>query len=66
MSDNDSSRSGGVGFLGFLGLLFIGLKLTGFISWSWILVLSPLWLPFAVLFVVAIFASIVYAIVSRK
>jgi len=38
----------GVGFGGLLLLLFIGLKLTGFIAWSWWWVLAPLWLPFAV------------------
>lgn len=31
-----------------LGLLFIGLKLTGYIAWSWLWVLAPFWLPFAV------------------
>ena len=29
------------GFLGMLTILFIGLKLTGFINWSWWLVLLP-------------------------
>ena len=37
--------TGGVGFLGLLTLLFIGLKLTGYITWSWIWVLAPLWIP---------------------
>jgi hypothetical protein len=32
-----------------LGLLFIGLKLTGYIDWSWWLVTLPLWGPFALL-----------------
>jgi len=27
-----------------LTLLFIALKLTGFIAWSWLWVLSPLWI----------------------
>lgn len=27
-----------------LTVLFIGLKLTNFIAWSWIWVLSPLWM----------------------
>lgn len=40
----------GIGFLGALTLLFIALKLTGFITWSWLWVLSPLWLPFAIVF----------------
>lgn len=44
MASNDSSnRSGGIGFLGMLGILFIGLKLAGFIDWPWVWVLSPLW-----------------------
>lgn len=30
-------------FLPFLALLFIALKLTGYIAWSWLWVLSPLW-----------------------
>ena len=40
-------------------LLFVALKLTGHISWSWWWVTSPLWLGFAVAFVfyvVAVFA----------
>jgi hypothetical protein len=31
-------------FPGALTVLFIGLKLTGFIAWSWLWVLSPLWI----------------------
>ena len=40
--------TGGVGFLGLLTLLFIGLKLTGHITWSWIWVLAPLWIPMGI------------------
>jgi hypothetical protein len=29
-------------------VLFIGLKLTGYITWSWIWVLCPIWLPLAI------------------
>ncbi len=43
MSDNSSS-SGGIGFVGLLTILFVGLKLAGFIGWSWWWVLSPLWI----------------------
>jgi len=35
-----------------LQLLFIGLKLTGYINWSWWLVLAPLWISALVLIVV--------------
>lgn len=41
---SSSSSSGGIGFAGLLAVLFIGLKLTGYISWSWWWVLSPLWI----------------------
>lgn len=37
-----SSRSGGMGFLGGLTLLFIALKMTGYIDWSWWWVMSPI------------------------
>jgi hypothetical protein len=39
-----SSSSSGIGFYGLLTVLFIGLKLTGHITWPWIWVLSPLWI----------------------
>ena len=49
MEENlNSTNTGGVGFLGLLTLLFIGLKLTGYITWSWIWVLSPLWIPMGI------------------
>lgn len=41
---NNSSGSKGIGFTGMLTILFIGLKLTNNISWSWWWVLSPLWI----------------------
>lgn len=49
------TSSGGVGFFGLLAVLFIGLKLTGYVAWSWWWVLAPLWGPLAFLFVVLAF-----------
>lgn len=40
---SSSSTSGGVGLLGLLGILFVGLKLTGYIDWSWWYVTMPFW-----------------------
>lgn len=37
-----------VGFLGLLTILFIALRLTDNIDWSWWWVLSPLWIPWAI------------------
>jgi hypothetical protein len=39
------SNTSGIGFFSLLGLLFIGLKLTEVIDWSWWWVLSPFWGP---------------------
>lgn len=41
---NTANRSGGIGFCGLLTIVFITLKLLNAIQWSWIWVLSPLWI----------------------
>lgn len=43
MSNSNSSSSGGIGFFGLLGIVFITLKLLGIITWSWWWVTAPLW-----------------------
>jgi ABC-type antimicrobial peptide transport system permease subunit len=48
---NTTTSSGGIGFGGLLTIVFITLKLTNFIDWSWWWVLSPLWIGIALLFV---------------
>lgn len=46
MSNNvSSSSSSGIGFFGLLAILFIALKLLGYIDWSWWWVLAPVWGP---------------------
>jgi hypothetical protein len=51
-----------MGFAGMLAVLFIGLKLTNYIDWSWWWVLSPLWIGFAMVLVILVVAGIAYAI----
>ena len=46
--------SSGIGFTGLLTVLFIGLKLTNVINWSWWWVLSPLWIDFALIIILII------------
>jgi hypothetical protein len=58
MSSNNNG-SGGVGFWGLLLLVFIVLKLLGFIAWSWVWVLSPFWIPLAVTLVVIVLVSVI-------
>lgn len=46
-------KSGSHLFPSLLCVLFIGLKLTGYINWSWIWVLSPIWVPVIMALIVA-------------
>ena len=48
-----NNNSGGITFIGALALLFIGLKLGEVIDWSWAWVLSPFWLPLAIVMPIA-------------
>jgi len=70
MSESSSNASsGGIGFAGALTLLFIGLKLGHVITWSWLWVLSPLWISFglaAVLFLVFGFIAVLAAMFSSR
>lgn len=43
MSSSSNSSSGGIGAAGLLGVLFVALKLTGVINWSWLWVTVPFW-----------------------
>lgn len=43
MSSNTATNSNGIGVLGLLGVVFVTLKLTGFIDWSWWYVTMPFW-----------------------
>lgn len=60
MSDRKSS-TGGISFLGLLTIVFITLKLTKVIAWSWWWVLCPLWGPLALVLIV-LFIGFVLAI----
>lgn len=53
MSTSNSS-GGGIGFFGLLTIVFVTLKLTGFIDWSWWWVLAPTLWPIALLLVLLI------------
>ena len=52
-----SKLGSGVGFCGLLTIVFIVLKLCKTITWSWLWVLSPLWIP--VISIIVIFILIV-------
>lgn len=45
MSDSTSTTTSGIGFFGLLTIVLITLKLIGYLTWSWLWVLSPLLIP---------------------
>lgn len=61
----DSSNSG-IGFTGLLTILFIALKLTGVIDWSWFWVLSPILIPISIVVLVLIIIGMLTIITKMK
>lgn len=58
--------------LGILTIVFITLKLTGFIAWSWLWVFSPLWFPpvivllmIAVVFILSLITNLIKKAVEK-
>jgi hypothetical protein len=60
------SSSSGVSFMGLLTILFIALKLTNFIDWSWWWVLSPIWISLFVILISAGLLSVIKYIRNAK
>lgn len=59
-----NQQASGVSGLFLLFLLFLGLKLTHFIDWSWLWVFAPLWIPFVI--GLAIVGAIFVGVIFRK
>jgi hypothetical protein len=54
MADSKSSNGLGIGTI--LFLIFMVLKLTNYIDWSWWWITAPLWVPIIILGVVGLIA----------
>ena len=46
-----------------LTILFIGLKLTGYIDWSWWWILSPIWVTMIIV-LTALLVAVIYALID--
>ena len=64
MNDNNIP-SGGIGFTGLLTIVFIVLKLLGKINWSWIWVLSPIWISVALAILLLVIFVIIAVILNK-
>lgn len=68
MTKREVQIVGGSPLFSLLAVLFIGLKLTGYITWSWWWVLSPLWIPLAIFivgFLTVFVAAILFGVISK-
>lgn len=53
---DNKAKQGGLGIISVLTIVFIVLKLLGVIKWSWIWVLSPIWIS-------AVIAAVVFSVI---
>lgn len=60
MENKNGNSSGGIGFFGVLTIVFIVLKLCGVINWSWLWVLSPIWIGFVVFMVFLLIVILIF------
>lgn len=61
-----TASGNGIGFAGLLAIVFIVLKLCGVISWSWLWVLSPIWISWILLLIVLMIVGIAMLITKLK
>lgn len=58
--NNSKASNSGVSLLGVVQIVFIILKLAGLVSWSWWIVLVPLWFALFLLLIAVLVLLIVY------
>lgn len=58
--------SGRIGFFGALTILFVALKITDVIAWSWFWVLSPMIFSFVIGMTILVIVMIVLYIIDRR
>lgn len=63
---SNETTDGGVSLCTILFIVFLVLKLTGTIAWSWWWVTAPLWIPFAIVLVVVGVCLVWYLVATRQ
>jgi hypothetical protein len=66
MNNATTKVQGSFPFLSILCLIFITLKLTGYIAWSWWWVLAPIWIPISTILVVFVIVGMLYVAENNK
>lgn len=63
-TNNNGTAARGVGFSGLLTIVFIVLKLCNVIKWSWLWVLSPLWISVLIFVLFLVFFALLAISIS--
>lgn len=63
-SEKESAATGGIGLGGAVFIVFLVLKLTGSIDWSWWWVTAPLWIPICLILAIAAIALLVVGVIA--
>lgn len=63
-SEKNVVRTGGISFTGLLTIVFIILKLTNVIDWSWWWVTAPIWIPLSIGIALIVICSILLQIIK--
>lgn len=58
--------NGGISFVGLLTVLFVTLKLCGVIQWSWLWVLSPIWIGVILFVAMVVIAALAYEMLNSR
>lgn len=56
----ENKSSGGIGFVGLLTIVFIVLKLLKVINWSWVWVLSPIWISLGLILLIFVIFYVIF------
>lgn len=66
MTNNNVNSAGGGGFLGLMFLIFMTLKLMGYITWSWWWITLPLWGGIALIISIVTLVVIINKLLNKK
>jgi hypothetical protein len=59
-------KTSGIGLMGILFIVFLVLKLTNFIDWSWLWITAPLWIPSALVVAIIILMMVISSIKFKR
>lgn len=63
---HNTNTNVGMSFFEVLTVIFVVLKLVGVISWPWLWVLAPIWIPLGIIFLISFVIAIIKVVLKRR